>query len=156
MQKVYLETSFVSYLASRLSRDLIVAGHQQLTQTWWEKRRESFELYASQQVIDEAGAGDQEAAQKRLVLLREVPLLDLNEEAVALADELVKAGPFPQTAAGDAVHVAVATVHGMDYLLTWNCRHIANAEIACAAAMMCAARDYDIPRICTPEELMGE
>lgn len=155
MEKVYLETSFLGYLTSRLSRDLIVAGHQQITHEWWDTRRSSFELYTSQRVIDEASAGDEQAAQERLAILKDVPLLDLNEEVALLAEQLLTEGPFPEVAAGDAIHVAVATVHGIDFLLTWNCRHIANAEIARKATPICASKGYDIPRICTPEELMG-
>ena len=155
MEKVYLETSFVSYLASRPSRDLITAAHQQITQEWWDKRRSEFELYASKLVIDESSAGDEEAAQRRLALLEELPLLDFTEEVERLSEELLAEGPFPAVAADDAFHVAVAAVHGMNFLLTWNCRHIANAEIARAAAAICSAKEYEMPRICTPEELMG-
>jgi hypothetical protein len=155
MATVYLETSFVGYLASRLSRNLIVAGHQQITQEWWDTRRSSFDLYISQRVLDEASAGDEGAAQERLAFVKELPLLDLNEDVIRLAEELVAEGPYPEVAAGDAVHVSVATVHGVDFLLTWNCRHIANAEIAQAAAAICTAKEYEMPRICTPEELMG-
>jgi hypothetical protein len=155
MPKVYLETSFISYLTSRLSRDLIVAGHQQITQEWWDTRRFSFELYTSKLVIDEATAGHEEAAQKRLDVLQKIPLLEFTDEVLTLSEQLLTKGPFPEIAAGDALHVAVATVHGMDFLLTWNCRHIANAEIARQATAVCNAKGYDIPRICTPEELMG-
>ena len=155
MDKVYLETSFISYLTSRLSRDLIVAGHQQITQRWWEERRSSFELYTSQRVVDEAGAGDEKAAEERLMVLDKLPLLDLNEEVIQLAEKLLADGAFPHVAAEDAIHVAVATVHEMDFLLTWNCRHIANAEIARKAAKICGAMGYGVPRTCTPEELMG-
>lgn len=156
MAKVYLETSFVSYLAAWPSRDLIVAGHQQISHEWWRRRRAAFEQFISQRVIDEAIAGDQEAAQRRLTFLEGLPLLDLNVEVVRLAEELVAQGAFPEAASADAVHVAVATVHAMDFLLTWNCRHIANAENVRTATGICSARGFQIPCICTPEELMGE
>lgn len=107
-------------------------------------------------MIDEAGAGNQEAAQQRLAILNKLPLLDLSEEAVELSKHLVADGPFPEVAEDDALHVAVATVHGMDFLLTWNCRHIANAQVARAAAVICNAKGYEFPSICTPELLMGE
>jgi predicted nucleic acid-binding protein len=155
MARVYLETSFVSYLAAWPSRDLIVASHQQITHEWWRRRRASFELYISQRVIDEAGAGDEEAAQRRLALLEALPLLDLNEEVVRLAEELVAQGPFVEAASADAVHVAVAAVHAMDFLLTWNCRHIANAETVRMTSAICSDKGYSIPYICTPEELLG-
>lgn len=156
MAKVYLETSFVSYLAAWPSRDLCVAAHQQVTHQWWRDRRAAFELYVSQRVIDEAGAGDEEAARRRLAFLAGLPLLDLNQEVVRLAEELVAHGPFVEAASADAVHVAVATVHAMDFLLTWNCRHIANAEIVQMASAVCSVKGYHVPYICTPEELMGE
>jgi hypothetical protein len=155
MAKVYLETSFVSYLAAWPSRDLIVASHQQITHEWWRRRRASFDLYVSQRVIDEAGAGDEEAAQRRLTLLEGLPLLDLNEEVIRLAQEFVAQGPFTEAASADAVHIAVAAVHAMDFLLTWNCRHIANAEIVRMTAVICDDEGYGIPHICTPEELLG-
>lgn len=155
MAKVYLETSFIGYLTAWPRRDLLVAAHQQVTHEWWRTRRSGFELFVSQRVIDEAAAGDEEAARERLAVLAGIPLLDLNEEVARLAETLVSNGPFPEAAAADAVHVAAATVHGMDFLLTWNCRHIANAEMARAAAALCAESGYDIPVICTPDELMG-
>lgn len=153
--KIYIETSVVSYLVARMSRDLITAAHQQLTQEWWDSRRANFDLFISQLVIREAGAGDVQMAQRRLEAVREIRLLDLNDETVALAYELVGAGPLPEKAAEDALHIAVATVHGMDYLLTWNCKHIANAEMRSAVESICRAKGYEPPVICTPEELMG-
>ena len=155
MDKVYLETSVVSYLTAWPSRDLIVAAHQEITHRWWRTRRSQFELYSSQHVIDEAGGGDEQAARKRLAIARELPLLDLNNTVVYLSKKLVSEGLFSEAAATDALHVAVATVHGMDFLLTWNCRHLANAEVTRAAAVLCHAQGYKIPGICTPEELMG-
>lgn len=153
--KVYLETTIVSYLTARSSRDLIIAAHQQLTQEWWDHRRISFDLFVSQVVVQESGAGDTLMAQKRLEVLVTIPLLDLRQEAVALARALVEKGPLPEKAAVDALHIALATVHGMDYLLTWNCQHIANAEMQIAVAAVCRAAGYEPPVICTPEELLG-
>lgn len=138
-----------------MSRDLITAAHQQLTQEWWDSRRTNFDLFISQLVIREAGAGNVQMAQRRLEAVREIRLLDLNDETVALAYELVEAGPLPEKAAEDALHIAVTTVHGMDYLLTWNCKHIANAEMRSAVEFICRAKGYEPPVICTPEELMG-
>jgi hypothetical protein len=153
--KVYIETTIVSYLTARASRDLIVAAHQQLTQEWWENRREYFDLYISQLVIQESGAGEALMAQKRLETLETIPLLDVRQEAIALAHALVETGPLPEKAAVDALHIAVATVHGMEYLLTWNCKHIANAEMQTAVSAVCRAAGYEPPVICTPEELLG-
>lgn len=154
-QKVYLETSFVSYLTSRLSRDLIVAGHQQITQEWWEKRRGDFSLFASQLVIREAGRGDKAAAQKRLHVLLGLPLIGITNEVQSLARRFLSEAVVPVDGAADAVHIAAASVHGMDYLLTWNCAHIANAEIGKRVIRICHCLGYDPPIICTPEELLG-
>ena len=153
--KVYIETSFISYLAARPSRDLVIAAHQQLTQEWWQNRRAHFVLYASQLVVQEAGAGEAEMAQKRLQLLEGLPLLALSEACVDLGLLLVGKGPIPKKAAVDALHIAVATVHGMDYLLTWNCKHIANAEMQTGVTAVCRSAGYEPPVICTPEELLG-
>jgi predicted nucleic acid-binding protein len=153
--KVYIETSVVSYLTARPSRDLIVVAHQQLTQEWWDKRRPNFDLFISQLVIGEASAGDPQAAQQRLQALASIPLLALTPDARDLARELLSNGPLPQKAAEDALHIAVAAVHGIDYLLTWNCKHIANAEIMRKVAQICRANGYEPPVTCTPEELMG-
>jgi len=154
--KVYIETTIVSYLAARPSRDLITAAHQQVTQEWWENRRTDFDLFVSQLVIQEASAGDEQAVQRRLQVLEGFPLLELNEQAVVLARMLIDEGTLSPQAAGDALHIAIATVHGMDYLLTWNLKHLANATIRNAITVACRARDYEPPVICTPEELLEE
>jgi len=154
--KVYIETTIISYLIARPSRDLIVAAHQQITRDWWDLRRVEFDLFVSRLVIQEASAGDREAAQRRLAELDPIPLLDFTEDALSLARHLVYRGVLPGTAAEDALHIAVATVHGMDYLLTWNCRHIASARMRQAVGATCALRGYEPPVICTPEELVGD
>ncbi len=153
--KIYVETTLISYLTAKLSRDLIIAAHQQITQEWWEARRQAFDLFISELVIREAGAGDEVAAQKRLDALKEMALLELNEETLYLARELVQKGPTPEKAKEDAIHISLATVHGMDYLLTWNCRHIANAEMRKGVASVCMSLGYETPVVSTPEELMG-
>ena len=152
--RVYLETSVVSYLAARPSRDVVVAGHQRTTLEWW-RARNRFELVISQSVLDEAGAGDPELAQQRLSLLRDLPILDVTESAVALAESLVETAIIPRIAAEDALHVSLAITHGVDYLVTWNCRHIANAVIR--PRIERAARDAGLlpTIICTPEELLN-
>ena len=154
--KVYIETTIVSYLTARPSRDLVIAAHQQITQEWWMNRRSDFELYASQLVVRESSAGEAEMAQLRLAALDETLLLNVNPEAVALARKLVDKGPLPEKAAIDALHIAVATAHGMDYLLTWNCKHIANAEMQTTVAAISRASGFEPPVICTPEELLGD
>lgn len=154
--KVYLETTIISYLAARPSRDLIVAAHQQLTEDWWESRRHHYDLFVSELVIREAGIGDKGAAQKRIATLESITVLKLAEDALYLAMELLRRGLMPERATEDALHIASAAVHGMDFLLTWNCRHIANAEIRAGVTSICFTRGYEAPVICTPEELMGE
>jgi predicted nucleic acid-binding protein len=155
LPKVYLETSVISYLAARRSKDLITAAHQELTHDWWQNRRASFDLFISQLVVQESSAGDAALAQSRLQLLSNLPLLVVNESCVSLGRSLVERGPIPQKAGVDALHIAVATVHGMDYLLTWNCKHIANAEMQTAVNAVCRTAGYEPPVICTPEELLG-
>lgn len=153
--KIYVETTVISYLAARPSKNLITAAHQELTREWWQGRREDFDLFVSQLVVQESTAGDTIIAQARLQLLSGIPLLVLNEACVALGRALVERGPIPEKAAVDALHIAVATVHGMDYLLTWNCKHIANAEMQTAVNRICRNAGYEPPVICTPEELLG-
>jgi hypothetical protein len=152
--KVYVETTIVSYLTARLSRDLVTAAHQQITQQWWNDRRKAFDLFASQAVINEAGGGDETRVSLRLKVLEELPLLDITEEVSIFAEELIRVGPMPPKAAIDAVHVAAAVVHRVDYLLTWNCKHLANAAIRIKIDQMCRSRGYSPVVICTPEELM--
>ncbi len=153
---VYLETTVVSYLAARPSRDLRVAAHQQITEEWWTTRASAFELFISQLVVEEASAGDAEAAARRAGILGDLARLDLSDVCLELAEQLVADGAVPETAAEDALHVAVAAVHGMHYLMTWNCRHIANAATRSRIESTCATAGYEAPVICTPEELLEE
>ena len=155
MESVYLETSFISYLVARASRDVIVAGHQQTTQEWWENRRSKFECSVSQVVIDEASAGDPGEVPKRLAIIGELATLDVTPEAEALTRDIMAGGILPPHAFPDAAHVAVSAVHGVDYLLTWNCKHLANAQISRRIALVCEKLGHRMPIICTPEELMG-
>jgi hypothetical protein len=153
--KVYVETTVVSYLTARKTRDPITVAHQALTRRWW-RRRKRFDLYCSQIVVREAGAGDSEAAQRRLAALKGVRSLEINDTVKELAAAIAKAAFLPKKATEDALHIALATVHGTDYLLTWNCKHIANAEIRNVVAAVAYDHGYGAPVICTPEELMGE
>ncbi len=154
-ESVYIETTVVSYLTSWLSRDLIRAAHQQITQEWWQHRRNDFEIFVSEFVINEAAAGDPEAAEKRLEALANIALLDVNLDAEKLAKKLIADKALPGKAVTDALHIAVASVHGINYLLSWNCKHIANAEMQSAIEKVCAEQGYKCPKICTPEELLG-
>ena len=153
--KLYLETTIPGSLAAWPSRDLIRAARQQITREWWDTRRSEFELFVSQFVIREVSAGDPTAAADRLKLLEDIAILELTEEATLLADELLRRVPLPARAGIDAFHIAMAAVSGMDYLLTWNCTHIANAVLRGGIESVCRDVGHVPPRICTPEELMG-
>jgi hypothetical protein len=151
---VYIETSIVSYLTARPSRDLIVAGHQQLTHEWWRKARPQVQCLISPYVIDEASQGDQQAAQKRLEAIAEFPILTLNEDIKALALTYQKAAQIPEKAKLDAFHLAFPAWYKIDYLLTWNCKHIANANVRKIIGNINRQLNIHTPIICTPEELM--
>ena len=152
----YVETSIISYLAARPSRDLIVAARQQITPTWWQERRPCFDLYVSQVVLDEARAGDPEAAERRMALLAPLPVLDMTPEVAELAAVLIERVPLPPRAGADAAPIAVAAYHGMDFLVTWNSTHIANAELRPRVEQVCRESGHPAPVLCTPDELMGE
>lgn len=152
---IYVETSIVSYLTARPSRDLVRAAHQEVTSEWW-AGREAYDLFISQLVLDEASAGDSGAAALRREALRDLPLLEMTPEAVALAQQLVRTAALPAKAAGDALHIALSAVHGVDYLLTWNCTHIANATMRPRIEAICRSGGFEPPVICTPLELVEE
>jgi len=154
--RVYLETTVISYLAARPSRDLRVAAHQQATSEWWTRKRQEFDLFVSQIVVEEVAAGDPDAAALRLRYVEGINLLNLTEAGLALAEKLLADGSVPMEAEEDALHIAVAAVHGMDYLLTWNCRHIANATMRSRIEATCSDAGYGAPVICTPEELLED
>lgn len=154
-QKAYIETSIVSYLTALPSRDLVRTAHQQVTRDWWAVRS-NFDLFISQFVLDEASSGDVDAAARRLTALQEASLLDVTEDAIVLAENLIAAGGLPAKARIDALHIAIATVHGMDYLLTWNCKHIANASLRGRIEDLCREAGFEPPVICTPLELAME
>lgn len=151
---VYLETSVISYLVGRLSRDVVVLGNQELTREWWAHRRADYELFVSEVVISEAAIGDPDLARQRVEICDDLQLLAISDEAERLAPLLLKAAGMARNAETDALHVAVAAVHGMDYLLSWNCTHIANATIRRAIDRQCRASGYEPPVICTPQELI--
>ena len=155
-ETVYIETSLVGYLTARPSNNLILMANLEITRRWWETRRSQFMLYISQVVLDEAAEGDSEMAIKRLEILRNLSILELNEAVQDLGAQFLTRSNLPPKAADDAIHIAAATVHGLDYLLTWNCKHIANAQIQRKLAEICLDFGYKLPTICTPYELMGE
>lgn len=154
-RKVYLETSVISYLTARPSKNIIEAGHQQSTYLFWDRRSE-FDLVASELVVTECAAGDIAAARKRLEALAAIPLLEITEPSIQLAKELIAMNIVPVKASEDAIHICIATVHFADYLLTWNCRHIANPEIQAKIAEHFQRQGLFLPFICTPDELLGD
>ena len=153
---VYIETTIVSYLVGWLNRNhLQVAANQELTRRWWVTRRDEFELFASSVVVDEAGDGHASLAAERVRYLEGITLLRVIDSAHALQQDLLKLAKLPDKARNDALHIAVAAVHGMDYLLTWNCTHIANAVTLPRVYEVCREAGYEPPFVCTPQELMG-
>ncbi len=152
---VYVETSVVSYLTALPSRDLVLAAHQQVTREWW-MRRERFELLVSDAVLVEAARGDGAAAARRIAALVGISVLSATEPAQALARELLQAAAMPSKAAIDAAHVAIAAIHGVEFLLTWNCTHIANAVTRGKIEAVCRQAGFRPPIICTPLELHVE
>ena len=154
--RLYLETTIPSYLTAWPSRDLVVAGHQQTTKEWWQRRRADYELFISEYVLYEAAAGDPSAAKARLEVIADLPELSITENVGLLTARLLTVGLLPPNAAVDAGHLALAAVHGMHFLLTWNCTHINNATIEADLRALVAREGYVLPVICTPEELMGD
>lgn len=156
LPKVYIETSIVSYLTARPSNNLSAAAHQQETTVWWDTQRKRFLLCISEAVIEEASRGDHEAAYRRLKVLANIEKLDINENAEILAQAFIASKCIPEKYLDDALHIAIAAVHRINYLLTWNCRHIDNAEIKPKIRKICQEYGFECPEIATPTELMGD
>ncbi len=154
MKSVYLETSVVSYLAARPSRDLVVAGNQQVTRDWWGTRRDEFEIFVSDVVVAECAAGDPTAAAERKVFLAGLPVLTTTEEAETLANALLSAMVLPPKAALDTLHIGPAAANGIDILLMWNCAHIANPFMLPLVNAACVKFGVVPPTICTPLQLI--
>jgi hypothetical protein len=152
---VYIETTIVSYLTARPSRDLIRAAQQEITREWWRYQSEQVELFTSQLVIVEASAGDPQAAAERIEMLRPLLVLAMTEPAVRLGIALIAAAALPAVAVRDAQHVAIAATNGIEFMLTWNCRHLANAFLRDRIEDVCEKSGFRAPKICTPEELPG-
>jgi hypothetical protein len=153
---VYIESSIVSYLASRPSRDVVVAARQAISHDWWNSHRHRFDLRISGLVEEEIGRGDGGAAQRRMSWVAGIPSLAVSDAAVELAERLLLGGAIPAGSENDALHVAIAAAQGADYLLTWNFRHINNAERKSAIAGVVESFGFVCPHICSPEELGGD
>jgi hypothetical protein len=152
--RIYVETSVISYLAARPNRDLIMAAHQEVTREWWQTQRQKFALFYSDAVRAEAAMGDSQAAAARLTFLDDLILLEIPSAALGLANALIEATALPLKARVDALHIAVAAHERMDFVLTWNFKHIANAQLAGKVRQVCEAHGLACPVLCSPLELM--
>lgn len=155
-KSVFIETTIPSYLVARKSRDVIQAARQELTAEWWSGHRHRYDLFTSQIVLDETARGEPQMAALRLDVLNGIPLLDIDDAVLALARDLVVRFIVPAKALDDSFHIACAAVHRMEFLLTWNCRHIANPHHQRRIRACLAAHGLDMPVICTPEELVED
>ena len=151
---VYIETSVIGYLTSRPRQDVTVAGHQKTTKLWWSTAARRFELFVSQLVIRECSDGDPEAVKERLNGIDGIPILPLTSDAESLAAALVQGHAVPESQPNDALHIALAATHRVQYLVSWNFRHIVNASLRPVIEGICRVAEYDPPILCTPEELL--
>jgi hypothetical protein len=154
--KLYIETSIISYLTAKPSSDVRVTANRDMTIEWWDGRGPDFELFISEFVVVESALGDSEAADRRLEAIGSIPRLEATEAVRSLGQALISEGALPAKAEIDAYHIAIAAVHGMEYLLTWNCTHIANAVMRAKIESVCRKHGYEPPVICTPQELMED
>lgn len=155
MPSLYIETSIVSYLTARPSPSALVAAWQDVTVSWWNHQRQDFDLCTSALVLEEANRGDPEAAQRRMAHLEGIPLLAVSDQVIEFAGRLVHPGPLPISAADDAFHIVLSVVHTVDYLLTWNFKHIDNALLNPRVRALCTEHGHPCPEICTPQEMIG-
>ena len=151
---IYLETSVIGCLAMRLSGVLRIAANQQTTRDWWDNERQRYDLFVSRYVMNECSRGDPQAAQERLAFLEGIPLLEVSDSVETLAQALLSKVPLPAKATVDALHISVAALSGVDYLLTWNCKHIANPSLRLRIESICRELGCEPPVICTPQELL--
>lgn len=152
--RIYLESTIPSYLTARASRDIVIRGQQEATRRWWDQCRERYACHVSEFVEMEIERGDPEAAAERLNAISDIPRLHTSDEVMSVAERILATGLIPLRAATDASHIAIAAVHGIDLLLTWNCTHIHNVFIHREIAEVCEAGGYPCPEICTPFDLL--
>lgn len=156
LKKLYLETTIPSYLLAKPSRDILVLGRQEITRRWWKRDHAAFSVFISDLVLSESSSGDKKAAEKRRNFLSAFPLLELNADVEHLAQLYIDDGIVPPGSAGDATHLAYASIHEMDFLCTWNFRHLANAFALLRLRKFNEKFGIFVPHVCTPEELLGE
>src|SRR5881409_36357 len=152
--RIYIESTIPSYVVARPARDLLQAARQQLTRDWWDLKRKEHELFTSQVVLEEIAGGEEAMAKERLALMAGIALVRATDDAETLTQRILDSCVLPTDADRDAAHIALATVHEMDILLSWNCRHIANAFIQAKLRKLADAAGFTLPVICTPEELL--
>jgi hypothetical protein len=150
---VYIESSVISYLVSRPNRDVVIAGRQAISHDWWNNHRYRFNLRVSSLVEEEIGRGDPLVAERRLKIIEDIPLLSISDEAVNLANALITKSVVPENSKEDALHISIAAAQGVDFLLTWNFKHINNAEKKSAISLLVDSFGFVCPQICSPEEL---
>ena len=155
MECIYIETSIISYLVARPSNSLISAARQKITFDWWEKERKKYKTYISELVIAECSRGDKDAIKNRLNLAKNIPILKITDECIELAELFFKKASLPEKARDDALHVAISTHYKMVFLLTWNCRHLANAHFIRKLHKISLEEGFVIPTICTPQEIIN-
>jgi hypothetical protein len=155
MESVYIETTIVGHIAGRVHPDPIVADRQQVTRDWWRDEASGYEVFISQLVLEECSEGDPSAAAERLEVVEDLDLVESSDEVDDLADALIAGQAIPDSEPRDAFHIAIAAVNGVDYLLTWNYKHIANATLRGRIEQICRKSGFEPPIICTPDELMG-
>ena len=154
--RIYIESTIPSYIVARPARDLLQAARQQTSRDWWELKRQQHELFTSEIVLAEIGEGEAAMARQRLEVIAGIPVLRVNEQAENLTLQILGSGLLPADADRDAGHIALATIYEMDILLSWNCRHIANAAIQARLRKLAAQSGLTLPVLCTPDELTGE
>jgi len=153
-KKVYIETTVVSYLTAKPSRDIVIAGHQEATRELWSKLSSRYETYVSALVVQEAGKGNPNQAQMRLAAIAKFPMLDIDDEAQSLAEKIIAKKGIPVEYPEDALHIAVATVNGIEVIITWNFAHLNNPFTRKKVRKIVEAEGYSCPEICSPEELL--
>ena len=156
MKTVYIESSVISYLTARPSRDVVTAARQAITLEWWEEHKTQYEIFLSELVLEEIGSGDSSATQRRLRMVENVPILETTGNAIGLSKLLIAEKAIPETSTEDALHIAIAAVQGMDFLLTWNFKHINNANTKEKIAGIITDSHFKSPVLCSPEELIHE
>jgi len=155
-ESVYIESSIISYLTSRPSRDVVISARQVITENWWLSQRNNYDLFVSALVIQEISNGDREAAERRLNAVADIPLLGASQDTLLLSEALLVAGAVPKTSEEDALHISIAAASGIDFLLTWNFKHINNAHTKAAISAVIEAYGFACPILCSPEELGAE